>query len=238
MKKSLLFVTSLLSSTVVFSGTMGVVQEASTHQFSPYLVAEGAYSWNEGTTLVFQDQNLSKHNNGWGGRFGGGIIRPVAESWAINFEGGLGYYGQPEKVLLDAVSVSQQLYGFDMLLGGTYNYNKISLYVKGGAMVENKYVVDVQYLDRLIQGNLITGVMRNHKLETQLLPEIKVGGIYALNDNLGLTLSYLRTFAPVNNGHSIYNISANANGINVYTSSYQTAPSINSFLFGLQYTFS
>lgn len=236
MKKSLLVAVSVLSCSFSMAGSMGPV--ATNWQFSPYVIGEGAYTWAQNTGIDVNTANGANSSNGWGGRFGGGISRPVAENFKMSFEAGLGYYGSVEKQgSINEFLAQEQFYGFDFLMGGSYLYRQFEIFLKGGVMVENQYYKQTINLNKTTQGTLMTGVIREHALRTGLLPEIKVGGIYNLNDNFGLSLSYMRTFSNVNNSANNYVTVANPGSVELNWNLFDIPPSLNTILFGIQYKF-
>lgn len=218
-----------------YAGVMGPV-EAPIPGISPFVSAEGAYTWNKLEPYVVNSSASSLDKNGWGGRLAGGFIQPILNNYEFSFEGGLGYYGNTVKNTNGlAPNPKTLLEGLDVLIGGAYKYNQFGLFLKGGAMILNRQTKVTNILGEIAPGGLLSGSRTINNSVTEMMPEIKVGGLYDVNPNLAITVSYMHVFGANNGGYS--NIITSPDSINYIASMNQKNPTLNSVLFGLQYKF-
>lgn len=225
-----------LSSLIANAGAMGPV-ESNTHAI-PYISGEGSYSWNgiQGATVNNIAAIISK--NGWGGRLSAGVVYPYTEQFGINFELGGGYYGDIKSDLSQRGVVTRtSLIGYDFLFGGTYHAKLIDIFAEVGVLSENMEYKITRDNALVSPGGLLTGVQYINLSQTQMLPEIRVGGVYDLCHNVALSLAYMHAF-----GHTV-----TSNNLSTSTSAPATVvrsgtieqrnPSIDSILLGLRYNF-
>ncbi|MDA9271937.1 hypothetical protein N9Q05_00955, partial [bacterium] len=199
---------------------------------------EALYAWNglQGSVVNGHRAVLSK--NGWGGRLSGGVVYPYTQQFGLNAEFGGGYYGHINSNLaVEGVTSSTNIIGYDLLIGGTYHASLLDLYFNFGAMAQNmEYGITVDKGKR-VPGGLVSGVNQSHLSQTQLLPEIKVGGVYTVAQNLGATLSYTHVFGHTVNSNSINDATSVPPAIFASGRAEQRNPSIDAILFGLRYNF-
>ena len=235
MKKIMVAASLGLSSLIAHAGTMGPVNDM---HVVPYFAGEALYAWNSLQGSVVNSNKAVLTKNGWGGRLSAGIVYPYTQQFGLNAEFGGGYYGNIKSNLaVEGVTANTNIIGYDFLVGATYHASLLDLYVDIGAMAQNMdYGVTVNKGLR-IPGGLITGVEQIHLSQTQMLPEIKVGGIYNLVQNLGLTLSYTHVFGYTVNSNSTSTTTLAPPSILAAGRIEQRNPTLDVILFGLRYNF-
>lgn len=227
------------------AGTMGDV--VASPGFVPFISGEAAATWNTIKSSTIFGHSPSIKRNAWGGRGAVGLYRAYSEHWAVSGEIGWGYYGNtksthsgtaPDGRASVSGSTTSDLYGFDVLAGLIYRVNQFDLFFKAGAMAEN----------RSYNGNISTTITTNGvsgtnnisltNVQTNVYPEIKVGAIYNINSNLGVSLAYMGVY-----GNDALSFSSNGtlpNGTtatNLDLSAALQNPTLNSVIFGLVYKF-
>lgn len=223
---------ALLSTGTSFAGTMGPV--VSKPAISPYITGEASWTSPDSNDGVINGNALNKSFQGWGGRLGAGIMYPYNDNLAFTTEIGGGYYGSISYVSpTGSINFKDNIDGYDALFGALYKLTNFDLFLQGGFMIQNyrqKGTIDLS----ILPGNLIVGSATNNINQTQVLPEIKVGGIYNINPNWGVTVAYMHAF-----GSERYINSDNTGtiftGFRSYTSMNLNNPSLNSVMFGLRY---
>lgn len=235
MKKVIVAASLGLSSLIAHSGTMGPVNDMHT---VPYFAGEALYAWNGIQGSVLDNNRAVLTKNGWGGRLSGGVVYPFTPQIGLNAEFGGGYYGNIKSNLSPrGVTANTNIIGYDFLIGGTYHASMVDLYVDIGAMAQNmEYGVTINNGQR-IPGGLITGVEQINLSQTQMLPEIKVGGIYNVVPNLGLTLSYTHVFGHNVNSSTTTSATVVPPSIKLAGNIEQRNPTLDVILFGLRYNF-
>jgi len=244
MKKNVLSI--VLLSTAALSaqaGTMGPI--VSGDYFVPFIEGEAAVTWNttKSVTVFGSPANLNKDL--WGGRGAVGVSHSFPSRWGYSVEMGWGYYGHTNSYASGTgpagsltITNNSYLYGFDVLAGLSYSFDPVQIFFKAGAMAENRHVKGSAAFSNTVAG--VTKVSTNtiSSVATNVLPELKVGGLYALNEHISVSLAYMHVFgnddfsASVTGGMSsptaTAGISSVANAQN---------PSLDSVLFGLVYQF-
>lgn len=187
--------------------------------FSPcemyFLQLEGGYSWNtlRGLDITIMDVGdvvVNGGDNDWAGRVGVGFGKKVCDPFYATGEIGWGYYGnskesarlvgpvagQPGTPNLDGSYIKSMQNGFDILAGILYNQPRYELFFKVGALVENwqpKLNVDLSIFNNGSvpnpNGNLSVSVN-----QTEVLPEIKLGGAYHVTRNFAITADWTHAF--------------------------------------------
>ena len=216
------------------AGDMGPVK-SEVYTAVPFISAEGSYTWNQIDRTMLLQTSSQQQMHPWGGRVAGGYIRQFSPAMSFTSEGGLGYYGSTNRTLAARGYQSKaSMSGLDLLIGFMYDYNQFGLFLKGGAMVQNKVTDHTINLGLATSGSLISGSETGKANTTELLPELKVGGVYNLTDNVGITLAYMHVFGS--NVQGTYNISAAPGSIVMQSSGDFTNPTLDSVLLGIQYT--
>ena len=229
-----LFSTLFLASTV-YAGEMGPALSEENPLFASI---EGAYTWNSIQNQIVNAITLNKTNYGWGGRVAAGAIHQTLGAMSYSAELGWGYYDRTTLVS-SIVGVNRDLsfYGLDLLLGGNYRYNQMDYFLKLGGMVQNMRINNSKNISQTVPGGMMTGHSKMIRTTSVVAPEIKVGGIYNLTTQLGLSLAYTYVFG--NDAHGTSNNDATAAPASIITnSSYTGAPiSLSSLMLGLRYRF-
>ena len=194
--KKLAVLTTVLSSSLLpnsYAGAMGPVNVANTP--SVYFISgEGLYTWKTIGPLMQNGTLVPVNSQHWGGRVAAGIMKPYKDV-RFSVEAGWGMYGE-DRYVNPAVGVNRygRAYGFDLLLGTVYTYNQFDVFLKAGAFLENLQLSIGQNLAAQKPGGASIGVSNIASTQTAILPELKIGGIYNINDSLGISLAYMYVF--------------------------------------------
>jgi len=202
----------------------------------PYINGEASYNGIQANPSRINGNVSHVSSQHWGGRFAAGMLRFYTDTFAVLGELGGGYYGSksftnPQTTVVNTLAVD----GYDALVGILYRAEYLDLFAKIGFMGENaRKTIDVKNLSSAAGGDLVSGSTYTKLNDTQILPEIRVGGIYNLRENLGLTLSYLHVFGST--------LSTVSNGAATLETGFYTAtrvndqnPTLNSVFLGLHY---
>ena len=217
--------------------------------YTPFASAEGSYTWSSFNNASDSTSGLVTTPERWGGRLAVGVNHPWKENLGLSFEAGYGYYGSMEgaftasvrDLLLNAdvnLSTNTDILGADFLAGIFYTHNKFDVFAKAGMMVETfwaKGSLDAGahgFLDLLdLDANIKARIP-----QTAVLPEIKVGGDYNINESIGLSLAYLHVFGSNNNG-AVVNLPSDKK-ISPITVDVDMHPvTLNAIMFGIHYNF-
>ena len=228
------------------AGTMGPMNTKPS--FIPFASIEGAYSWN---TLENNHSGATVSKDQWGGRLAAGLVHPWKDNLGLSLEVGYGYYGKTTESesmsnigsgLISAdfsSTISNKISGVDILAGMAYSYNQFDLFAKAGVMAEtmmNKLSGSTN-VNLLSEINASVNVI-NRSSNTAVLPEIKVGGNYNLNENIGISLAYMHVFgSSLNNGNTSVTVPSSSTAP-VIVSINDQPTSLDAILFGLHYNFS
>ena len=231
-----------------YAGSMGQVDAASRSGFTPFIGLEGDVTWNNTEAATIFNKAPSVTYQRWGGRGSLGVTHPFRNNFSLSSEMGWGYYGHtkstnagvsPGGIASLSVTNNSDIYGFDLLVGAMYNYNQTDLFVKVGAMAEN----------RRFRGDVNSSVVTStfsrassfsvSNTQTNVYPEIKAGGIYNVNENLGLTLAYMHVFGENSLNSTVHGTYPNTTTTPTTLNSSASIgdPSLNSILFGVVYSF-
>lgn len=222
MKKIIITLSTCVLLNSGYAGTVGDVHTVS-QSITPFGSAEGSATWIATDSSNFYGQKPALSLQHWGGRLAVGALFPHNEHIKFSSEMGWGSYGTVKSINnVTAPSIYKRMdcdiYGFDLLVGALYSYQQFDAFFKVGAMAENR-----NYTGVLISGPT---TLTQKNLQTNVNPEIKVGGIYNVNDQLGVTLAYMRVFGNNNTEASFTS--------NVSSSSLKN-PTLDSVMFGLTY---
>ena len=222
MKKTIITLSTCVLLNSGYAGSVGDIHTTQTG-FIPFGSAEGSATWiaTDSSTLYGQKPTVSLQH--WGGRLAVGGLFSHNEKIKLSSEMGWGTYGSVKSVnQITAPAMYKRMdcdiYGFDLLVGALYSYQQFDGFFKVGAMAENR-----NYTGVLISGPT---TLTQKNLQTNVNPEIKVGGIYNVNDQLGVTLAYMRVFG---------NNNLNATFTSNTTTSSLKNPTLDSVMFGLTY---
>jgi hypothetical protein len=226
---------AFLSLSIAHAGDMG---GSPLSVFKPYFGAEASYNWIAIDKPSINSILGSSSAQNWGGRLYAGFLRHHTEKLGFTGELGGGYYGD-QSINLPQLSSTQRnsVVGYDVLVGALYKFKKFDVFGKVGFMVENFRTRTKEQNLKLIEGDFFTGSYDVRSTNTQVLPEIRVGGIYNLRDDLGLTLSYMHAFGSTPSISGSMS-SSQAAGINQTAVANLQNPSLDSVLLGLIYYFS
>ena len=225
------------------AGMMGNVSVAD--YFVPFASGEGSVTWNTIKSVYIFDHPSSLSKQLWGGRGAVGLAHTLPNRFGYTAEMGWGYYGStsshnfgsaPQGSL--GITNSGNLYGFDLLAGLTYDFTSFQVNLKAGAMSESRHINGTAVFRNTNNGNNYLSTNQLQSVSTNTLPEIKVGGLYFINENIGLSLAYMHVFGNDNFVASVtgaFSSPQATQGIASVTSAQN--PSLDSLLFGLIYQF-
>ncbi|PJD92428.1 MAG: hypothetical protein CK424_05860 [Legionella sp.] len=236
----------LLLSGAAQAGTMGDISSAP-HPYVPFVSFEGNYTWsaigNNSPTASFSKQP-------WGGRIAIGANREWRDNLGLMFEAGYGYYGKstvsdsitsaPSELLTASVAGggSNTILGADILGGLSFTHNQFSLFGEAGMMVETLWFKGSGNINASLLNTIninAGGTLRDS--HTAVLPELKVGGKYAISESLDLTLSYMHVFGSNLAGGNAEILLPNLDASKVAGTLNMQVPTLNTILFGIHYNF-
>lgn len=226
-------------SSLAQAGTMGEEDSPPAFNVTPFIVGEASLNWIANKSLVVNNMISTQTNNIWGGRFGAGLTRSYREGFSFTGEVGYGYYGRVRYTFSNAANNGYfAVDGLDMLVGLIYNMKDVNLFFKAGGMVENMRIKESLDLTQATSGGVLSGTESINTSKTQVLPALKAGGYYNYNENVSLTLAYWHVFGSTPS--AVISRSITTSPILVassYKNIHDQAPSISSFMFGVQYNF-
>lgn len=228
---------ALLSFCMMASGVQaGMVGAGLTSTSILFVGLEGSYTGEKIQGFTFNSIFGTNSRQGGGGRASVGILRTYKNNTHFTAEAGWGYYGKSEYYTqpLDSFG-SYTMYGFDLLFGVDQTYRNVDLFIKAGAMAEMVRFSSSTNLERVYSGGFITGTLQEARTDSNVVPEIKVGGIYNINDQLGISLAYMYLVGWEVGGSATSQAAPTGIIINKNTSS--GPPAFNSVLLGVRYNF-
>ncbi|MDP3562011.1 MAG: hypothetical protein Q8R83_07525 [Legionellaceae bacterium] len=195
----------------------------------PYLSVDSSYTWIKAKGYSINNRTPFLTSKPWGGRLAAGFNYPISETVRLSAEFGGGYYGEKAGIA-PAVGYNCRATtdGYDLLVGAIYGLRPFDLFGGVGVMSQNRRVTLKQNLS-LNSGGQFSGVLTQKYNATQSLPEVKVGGIYNLNNNIALSLAYMHVFGT--NLQATYTISATSQ--NGFIDTRNTT--LDSILLGIRY---
>ncbi|MCL9683665.1 hypothetical protein [Legionella maioricensis] len=238
MKKiTLLSLISALScSALVHAGGMG----DQPYSNAGFIALEGGYTMNTidnyNFNIVGFNQALAsiKSSQHYTGILSAGMLFMMDDLFAVTSELGWGYYGRttlkPDFTGFGDLTMQHTLTGFDALIGIGYIQPNYSLFLKGGALIQNMQIkTSVAFADPAFP--LITGFTSkvNH---TAALPEIKLGASYNFDSNWSLTGAYIFALGSTPKTTGFLDAATLASNLN----SNNLNPTINALVLGVQYT--
>lgn len=183
--------TILLTSIAANAGTMGAEFDARP-LIAPFASLEGSYTWNGIKSSTINGTKSTLTTDGWGGRAAVGLKHNYTHQLSLSGEIGWGYYGSTKQNLASLGSNAKfTITGIDFLFGPLYHYRKVDIFAKAGVMLESVRNNALLNLGTIHQGGLVSGLDRRVETYSGALPELKAGGIYNVNDNLGISLAYM-----------------------------------------------
>lgn len=218
------------------AGGMGDV--APCNKVVKFISGEAGYNWIPFNGVNINGFRSTNTNQGWGGRLGAGLMQDYRDNFGFSGEMGYGYYGKVNIRFPNNVQRgSFYLDGLDLLAGAYYAYKQVDIFFKAGAMVQNRRSSGTQNNALDVNGSVVTGTRKGNINNSQVLPEIKVGGLYNYNDLVSLSLSYMRVFGSTISGSSNKSFTASPASLTSNTSVHLQNPTINAIMFGLQLNF-
>ncbi|WP_173236533.1 hypothetical protein [Legionella antarctica] len=205
-----------------------------------FISLEGGYTMNTidnynfnivGFNQAFSSIKSTQH---YTGILSAGMLFMMDDLFAVTSELGWGYYGRttldPAFVGFGNLTIEHTLTGFDALIGIAYIQPSYSLFLKGGALIQNMQIkTSVESYDPTFPlANGFTSKI-NH---TAALPEIKIGASYNFDTNWSLTGAYIFAMGstPQSTGfldETTFTSNLTSNNLN---------PTINALVLGIQYT--
>lgn len=240
MKKTLLSICLMgLLTEGAFAGAMGDVAVAK-KGFVPFVMGEAAVTWNSTNSVTIFGNPPSLSKQLWGGRGAVGLTHAGSNRIGYSAELGWGYYGSTTssnsgsfRTRSASITNDSYLYGMDLLAGISYDFAPIQVFFKAGGMAENRHTKGTAVF---VNGSQ-QGTNNINMLSTNVLPEIKVGGLYAFNEHVSFSLAYMHVFGNNNFSASVDGTATGASASNISSTTNGAIPALNSLLFGLVYNF-
>ncbi len=192
---------------------------------------EGAYNWIQTDSFFFNDQRIKQAEQNWGGRASAGLLYFPTDKFGIGLEMGWGYYGRVSvSSNIDRWSASKHIQGYDVLFDMQYTINKIDLLGNVGFMIQKQnFNLNTYNNDSNFRTNLDAALV-NFYDKTEILPEVKLGGVYHLTNNIGISLAYMYVFgSEYQNSDSGDDDSGDGDG--------SKNPSLGTLMLGVRYSF-
>ena len=230
---SLISTAALFSASIAYAGDMGSKPAPLS---VPYVGGEVSASWIQKNAPYINGVKGNMSNQNWGGRLSAGMLRFHTEKLALMGEIGGGYYGS-RSVNIPALEVSSKLEvdGYDVLVGALYKLKHLDVFGQVGFMIENaRLSVSARELNQLFRGDFVYGESDARANGTQVLPEVRAGGIYNVREDLGITLTYMHAFGSTQAFKAI-NLATKGEGFFSMTNAHAQNPTLNSVLLGLHY---
>jgi hypothetical protein len=233
---------SLSFSSFIYAGAMGDASCAP----SAFGSVEGGYTYNkiDGVDFTFGTTTLSttKNQDQLSVRLAAGVINMFDDDFGVTGELGWGYYGRttfdlPAVSIAAPVNATSQytLSGFDVLIGTAYVQTYYTLSFKVGGLIQNmqqKNTFTFNDTAGLLGGPALYTFTGKHN-SAAVLPALKLGGGYNIDQNWSITGSWLFAFGATTGTTfnitpaAITNLSVDVNTQN---------PMQNSFMIGIQYS--
>jgi hypothetical protein len=244
MKKiALVSLMSALSfSSFLHAGAMGDANCAP----SVFASVEGGYTWNKidgvDITTGITTYSATKNEDQLSFRLAAGVINMLDDEFGVTGELGWGYYGRttfdfPVTTLSQSVNTSSQytLSGFDVLIGGAYIQTYYSLSLKVGGLIQNmqqKNSLTFSDPTGVFADPAIYSITGKHN-HTTVLPALKLGGAYDIDQNWSITGSWLFAFGATTGTSFTFTPAA----ITQFAVDDNTQnPMQNTFMIGIQYS--
>lgn len=249
MKKSTLItlLSTLSCTSLIHAGGMGGAGSCAS---MPFVSFEAGYTWSkiDGFEVIVPGTTyeLQKSQNQYTGRLAAGMISMVDDELGFTGEVGWGYYGRttfstPEGLSLAGIPFSinnrYTLTGFDALVGVAYIQNWYTLSFKVGALIQNMQQNTTTIANGLSNPDPVYYSFVNKNNTAAVLPELKLGAAYNIDQNWAITGSY--TFAwGASTGTTIHHDNSSITAPAVFSVDHNTQnPMMNTLMLGVQYTF-
>ncbi len=249
MKKIILL--SLMSSlsSLIYAGGMGDNCGETGCSPAAFASVEGGYTFNKingfeittGTeaNALTTTIDSEKKQNQYTVRIAGGLMNMIDDTFGLTGEIGWGYYGRttfnlPTLTIELPVNTTTKytLYGFDALVGMAFVQPYYSLSLKIGGLVQNMQINNTATFNDPTTG-LGVYTLNKKSNTTAVLPALKFGGAYHVDENWAITASWLFAFGAstgttyTRSPAAVTNLSIDVNTQN---------PMTNSFMLGIQYS--
>ncbi|MDF1827143.1 MAG: hypothetical protein P1U39_02570 [Legionellaceae bacterium] len=201
----------------------------------PYIGGEVSYNWMQRDNPNINGFSPRSSIQHWGGRVSAGMLKFYNEKLRFTGEIGGGFYGnESTKIPQLSVKEKQSVDGYDVLVGALYKLEKVDVFGQVGFMVQNlRMSLNQANLSEVSQGTFLTGTSYQRDNKAAVLPELRVGGIYNLREDLGITLTYMHAFgSTLSNTFSMVAAPGNIHATQVAK---MQNPSLDSILLGLRY---
>jgi len=237
---------SLSLSPIVNAGAMG---DAGCSP-SAFAAVEGGYTWSKidgleftsgtGTAATSTTVESTKKQNQYTVRLAAGVINMIDDSFGLTGELGWGYYGSttfdlPALSLVVPINVTSKytLTGFDALIGAAFVQPYYSLSFKVGGLIQNMQINNTASYTNLVAPLAGIYTYNEKHNSTAVLPAIKLGAAYNIDQNWAITGSWLFAFGASPGTTLTYTPAAVTNvALDVNTQN----PMTNSFMIGFQYS--
>lgn len=237
----LLAAATVLVSTAYAGGDDTLTMPAQNQNPVLFATAEGGYTWNSlgdtqitvgGTTFT-----ATQTDSGGSGRLAMGAVHYSTRTPGLSYTGelGWGYYGKTEYAESDrGIDAQDYIYGVDLLAGVDYMFNsKFDGFFKLGGLFENVRMKRTTDLSELT-GGTASGTDNETTTTSSVIPEVKIGGIYNVTSEWGLSAAYVHAFG---NSDVSMTIQKTADPDVSNTTATGAPVSLNTILFGVVYRF-
>ena len=190
MNKIILFLPALILLSTSYAGN-----DAGTFKshLKPFVGLEGSYNKSAINGEIINNNAPNRNNQPWGGRAAVGTTITLSKNISFSNEVGWSYFGKTTISDPKRYINTNTINGVDLLLGLIYKWNKTALIAKTGGLVENQYITHSTF-NYSVNGKQISASSTLKNTKIQLLPVFKIGGIYNINEHLGVSLAYMQTF--------------------------------------------
>ncbi len=235
---SKLKVASLLAASLmisnVYAGNMGQTIAPQNILFTGF---EGSYTWADVNNFFVNNRVERPSEQGGGGRISVGMFHHYLNTWSISGEAGWGYYGKSSYAnsILQTYA-SYTLYGFDLLFGVLKTYSQLDLFIKAGVMAETSRVTRSINVAAALPGGFASGNDANSQTASNIVPEVKAGGIYNFTEQLAVSVAFMYLAGWETQGRFEQSFSSTTGFVRNSRVS-AGPPSFGSIMAGLQYSF-
>lgn len=238
----------LLCINTINAGDMGPIalNEA---KITPFISGEGSFTGNDtlyagnqpvasfrSPTMSTGSLAVDRYVKFWGARVAAGFVYPYVNGLNFDMETGWNYFGSASGGN-HQYSLDGSLSGADLLVGALYKYNNFELFAKGGTLFQR--ITYNLYVPNLIihsASGTINSKISWSGSKIDVLPEVKVGVLYDVTTNWGVSLAYMHAFGD--DPHLLASFSRFQNDIaQANVDAALRGASLNSLLLGVRYNF-